>query len=218
MSEKWKRRAIKMNFKKVVIIFIITGLAATIGSSAVLYINFRGRISEWKQLSETDNGDEEEEGSFDEVHRSGSGNREHDGNLKEREERDERAWEDISKSLRLSAGDLVLIAVCGIIGIAMVVWYWVLVMIAVYRKSYRMGVNTAFWVLAALLLNLVVLAALSLYAMLKGTCTNCGRLKNGSGKFCDRCGIVLKKECPQCRQIAGVSAVFCCNCGKKLGE
>lgn len=97
-----------------------------------------------------------------------------------------RYWrDDFSKRMHFSAGDLALIAGCGIIGIVIGAWYWVLVLILVYRKAYRMGVNTTFWILAALVSNLAPLAALSLYAMLKGTCTNCGRVKTGSGRFCD---------------------------------
>lgn len=215
MSEKWRQRAIKMNFKKAVISFVITGLAAAIGVSAVLYSNFRGRIPQWEQRLETDRGHEEKEREADEEHFSDSVDREYDGNFREREEND---WENIVKSLHLSTGDLVLIAGCGIIGVVMVVWYWVLVMIAVYRKSCRMDVNASLWVPAALIFNLAALAALYLYAMLKGTCTNCGRIKKGSGKFCSRCGNLLKKECPQCRQIEDLSSVFCSNCGKKLDE
>lgn len=127
-------------------------------------------------------------------------------------------WEDISKGLYLSAGDLALIAGCCIIGTVIGVWYWVLVLIAVYRKSYRMGVNVTLWMLAALIFNLAALVALYLYAMLKGTCTNCGRVKNSSGKFCGRCGSLLKKECPQCGQAADISSAYCGNCGKKLDE
>ncbi len=130
-------------------------------------------------------------------------------------------WEQFAeeyKRLNMSAGDLALIAGCGIIGIIIGIWYWLLVLACVYRKSYRMGVNTAFWTFAALIFNLAALAVLYLYAMLKGTCTNCGRVRSGSGKFCDRCGNLLKKECPQCRQALDISSAYCSNCGKKLDE
>ena len=113
---------------------------------------------------------------------------------------------------------IALIAGCCIIGIVIGVWYWGLVLIAVYRKSYRMGVNVTLWMLAALVFNVAALVVLYLYATLKGTCTNCGRVKNGSGKFCDRCGNLLKKECPQCRQVADILSAYCSNCGKKLDE
>lgn len=213
MLEKWRHRALKMNLGKVVIFFIITVFVVVIGFSAVVYQNFQSRIFEWEQFTETDRDHGRKE--YDEEHKSDFGDWEHDREFKEGKEKD---LEDISKRLYLSAGDLALIAGCGIIGIVIGIWYWVLVLIAVYRKSYRMGVNAALWTLAALFFNLAALAALYLYAMLRGTCTNCGRVKNGSGKFCDRRGNLLKKECPQCRQTADLSSVYCSSCGKKLDE
>lgn len=215
MLEKWKQRAMKMNLRKAVIIFIFTGFAAAIGFSAAVYSHFQDRISQWEQIAEMDREYGREEKGLDEEHKSDSGDREHDGNFKEKKEND---WEDISKKLYLSAGDLALIAGCGIIGMAMGVWYWVLVLIAVYRKAYRMGVNTTLWALAALFFNLAALTVLSLYAVLKGTCTNCGRVNESGGNFCDRCGNILEKECPYCRQAADISSVYCSSCGKKLDE
>ena len=195
MLEKWKQKAIQMNLRKAVIFFIVISFVLIIVSSAAVYGNFQSRMNEWEKFTEAD--------------------REHEEDFKERKEKD---WEDISKSLYLSAGDLALIAGCGIIGMVAGVWYWVLVMIAVYRKAYRMGVNTTLWMLAALVFNLAALAVLYLYAMLKGTCPNCGRVRSGSGRFCDRCGNLLKKECPQCRQATDISFAYCSNCGKKLDE
>lgn len=215
MLEKWKQRALKMNLTKAVIFFIITGLVVAIGFSAAVYSNFQGRISEWEQFAEMDREHGRGEKEFGEEHKFDSGDQEHDGDITERKEKD---WEEIGKRLYLSAGDIALIAGCGIIGVVIGVWYWVLVLIAVYRKAYRMGVNAALWMFAALVFNLAALVVLHLYAMLKGTCTNCGRVKNGSGKFCDRCGNILKKECPQCRQVTDIAAAYCSNCGKKLDE
>lgn len=54
MAEKWKQRAIHMNFGKAVIIFLITGFVLTISLSAALYGNFRSRIIEWEQAREAD--------------------------------------------------------------------------------------------------------------------------------------------------------------------
>lgn len=236
MLEKWKQRAVNMNLKKAVVIFVITGLVLAAASFAALYCNFQGRISGWKQqLSEADgeNGNKEygsedygkeeygggdygKEGKeHDGERESGSGERERGGDYKERKERD---WEDVLKGLDLSAGDLALIAGCGIIGLAIGIWYWALVLVAVCRKAYRMGVNTALWTFAALVFNLAALAVLYLYAMLKGTCANCGRVRSGRGRFCDRCGSPLKKECPQCGAETDASSVYCGGCGRKLDE
>lgn len=215
MLEKWKQRAVKMNFLRAVIIFVITGFVLAVGSSAAVYSNFQGRISRWEQLVERDREYGRKEKEYDEEHISDSKDREHDGDFKEEKEKD---LEDVLKKMYLSGGDIALMAGCCIIGMGIGVWYWALVLIAVYRKAYRMGVNAPLWMLAALIFNLAALAALYLYATLRGTCRNCGRVKSGSGKFCDRCGNLLKKECPQCGQAADISSVYCSNCGKKLVE
>ena len=115
-------------------------------------------------------------------------------------------------------GDLALIAGCGIIGAGLALWYWLLCMIWAYRKSKRMGVSSALWVLAAVFFNLAAIAALYFYAVLKGTCNQCGRIRPGSSKYCDRCGKSFGKECPDCGQTVDIKADYCGNCGKKLSE
>ena len=215
MLEKWKQKAIQMNLRKAVIIFIVTSFVLILASAVAIYGNFHSRMNEWEKFTETDREHDEGEKDFDDEKKADSSDREHDGDFKERKGKD---WEDISKSLYLSAGDLALIAGCCIIGMVLGVWYWVLVLIAVYRKSYRMGVNATLWMFAALFFYLAALAVLYLYAVLKGTCTSCGRVRSGSGKFCDRCGNLLKKECPQCGQATDLSSAYCSNCGKKLDE
>lgn len=215
MLEKWKQKAIQMDLRKAAIFFIVTSFVLIITSSVAVYGNFQNRMNEWEKFTETDREYEEEEKDFDDEKRSDFSDREHDEDYKERKEKD---WEDISKRPYLSVGDLALIAGCCIIGMVIGVWYWVLVLIAVYRKSYRMGVNATLWMLAALVFNLAALAVLYLYAMLKGTCPNCGRVRSGSGRFCDRCGNLLEKECPQCKQTTDRSSAYCRNCGKKLDE
>lgn len=215
MMEKWKQKAVQMNFKRAVIIFIVTSLAFVIGSSAAVYGNFQSRISGWEKFTETDREYGEREKRFDDDKRDDFSDREHEGDFREREERD---WGDISRRLSLTVGDLVLMAGCCIMGLAIGAWYWVLVLIAVYRKSRRMGVNAPLWTFAALFFNLIPFVVLHLYAMLKGTCTNCGRVRSSSGKFCDRCGNALKRECPRCGQAVDILSAYCGSCGKKLDE
>ena len=188
MIEKLKQKAIQMNFKKAAIIFLITGFALMIAVPAVLYGNFQNRIANWEQVRETDR------------------------------EREEKELEAIYEKLQLSWGDLAILAGCIVTGMVFGVWYWLLVMILAYRKAYRMGVDGRLAVLAALFFNLAAVAVLYLYAILKGTCANCGRVRARNGKFCDRCGKPLKKECPQCKQEVDMSSVYCSNCGKNLNE
>ncbi len=185
MSEKWKQRAIQMNFKRAVIIFVVVSFILMLGGSAALYGRFKGRANQWESVVKIDRESELEEKGDEQY---------------------------------VSAVDIALIAGGGIIGVVLAVWYWLLCMIWAYRKSYRMGVNGALWVLATLFFNLATIAVLYLYAILKGTCDICGRIRTADGKYCDRCGMLLNKECPDCGQIVGAKAEYCRNCGKKLNE
>lgn len=206
MLEKWKQWAIRMNFRKSAVFFLITSLVLIIASSAILYGNFRNRIAQWEQNVESDGKYEEKEKDF---------KGEHNQDSKERREKD---WEWIQDRFDLSVGDLALVTGCGIIGMVVGIWYWLLIMIWVYRKSYHMGINSTLWVWAALLFNFAAVVALYFYSLWKGTCTNCGKITDRSKKFCDRCGSSLKKICPECGQEADRLSVYCGNCGKKLDE
>ena len=185
MLEKWKQRAIQMNFKRAVIIFVVVSFILMLGGSDALYGRFKGRANQWESAVKTDRESETEEKGDEQY---------------------------------LSAVDIALIAGCGIIGVVLAVWYWLLCMIWAYRKSHRMGVNSALWVLATLFFNLATIAVLYLYAIWKGTCDICGRIRTADGKYCDRCGKLLNKKCPDCGQIVDAKAEYCRNCGKKLNE
>lgn len=205
MTEKWEQRAIKMNFKKAVIIFLITCFVVMISVPAALYGNFQNRITAWEQIRETDR--EQEKDSED---------RKEKGEKEEKEEKEEKDLEEVYDKFHLSWGDLALLAGCAVAWTVTGIWYWLLVMIWAYRKAYHMGVNGRLAVLAALFFNLAAVAALYLYGILKGTCVNCGRIRSGNGKFCDRCGSPLKKECPQCGQEVDALSAYCSSCGKKM--
>ena len=193
MLEKWKQRAIQMNFKRAVIIFVVVSFILMLGGSAALYGRFKGRANQWESAVKTDRESEPEA-------------------------KPEIEFEKLCEGQYLSAVDIVLIARCGIIGGVLAVWYWLLCMIWAYRKSHRMGVNSALWVLATLFFNLATIAVLYLYAILKGTCDICGRIRTADGKYCDRCGKLLNKKCPDCEQIVDTKAEYCRNCGKKMNE
>lgn len=194
MIERSKQRLIDMDLKKAVIIFLITSFALMIAVPVVLHEDLQNRILDREQFGERDreHGETERYSKEDDDHDSSDG------------------------ELRLSWGQLALLAVCAMTGIALVVWYWILVMIWAYRKAYRMGTDRGLAVLAALFFNLAAIAVLYIYAALKGTCAACGKVRNGDWKFCDRCGDPLKKECPRCGQEVDVSSVYCGSCGEKI--
>lgn len=214
--EKWKQRAIQMNFKKAILVFLAVSFILVLGFSAALYGNFKDRMDQWESAVKTsreyqngEKGDEQDDRN------------DFDGKDYEKEHSDRKAeieLEQIWKEAHLSTGDLVLIAGCGIIGAGLALWYLLLCMVWTYRKSKRMGVSSALWVLAAFFFNLAAIAVLYFYAVLKGTCNQCGRIRLGGSKFCDRCGKPFGKECPYCGQTVDIKADYCGNCGKKLSE
>lgn len=216
MLEKWKQRAIQMNFKKAILAFLAVSFILVLGFSAALYGNFKGRMDQWESAVKTsreyqngEKGDEQDDRN------------DFDGKDYEKEHSDRKAemeLEQIWKEAHLSTGDLALIAGCGIIGAGLSLWYLLLCMVWAYRKSKRMGVSSALWVWAAFFFNLAAVAVLYFYAVLKGTCNQCGRIRLGGSKYCDRCGKPFGKECPDCGQTVDIKADYCGNCGKKLSE
>lgn len=214
MLDKLKQRSIHLNLKKAVIIFIVTSLVLVSVSSVAVYSNLKGRNIDWENIVETDREKESEEIDYGRNNKSNlKGERWEKENDREREHD---TFDIVVEKLHLSVEDIALMAGCGIIVIVLSIWYWLLCVVWAYRKSYRMGINSAIWVLAAVFFHIGAVAVLYFYAMVKGTCENCGRLKNNHSKFCDRCGNPLKKECSQCGEISDVKAGYCSNCGNKL--
>lgn len=215
MIKKWEQRAVHMNFKKAVGIFLITGFILLIAASGAMYGNFHNRIANWEQTKEMDGKYGKKEQDFGENNKSDSDNKEHKGDLGERREKD---LEEIYERFPFTWSDLALLAGCAIIGVTLGIWYWLLIMIWACRKAYRIGINTGLAVPAALFFNLAAVVVLYLYAMWKGTCAGCGRVRSGNGKFCSRCGNPFRKECPHCKQEMNILSVYCSNCREKLEE
>lgn len=53
MLEKWKQRAIQMNYKKAILIFLVVSFILVLGFSAALYGNFKDRTDQWKSAVKT---------------------------------------------------------------------------------------------------------------------------------------------------------------------
>lgn len=216
MLKKWKQRAIQMNFKKAILIFVAVSVLLVLGFSAALYGNFKGRMERWESVTKTRReyqiGEKEDEYDRHKDFFGENYGKEHSDRKVEME------FEQIWKESYLSIGDIALIAGCAIIGIGIAIWYWLLCMAWAYRKSKRMGVGSAVWILAAFFFHLAAIAILYFYAALKGTCEQCGRIRPGGSKYCDRCGKPFAKECPDCGQAVDIKAGYCGNCGKKLNE
>lgn len=214
MLEKWKQLAIQMNFKKAILVFLAVSFILVLGFSAALYGNFKDRTDQWESAVKTSQEYQNEEKGDEHDDRN-----DFDGKDYGKEHSDRKAemeLEQIWKEAHLSTGDIALIAGCGIIGAGLALWYWLLCMVWAYRKSKRMGINSVVWVLATFFFNLAAIAILYFYAVLKGTCDQCGRIRPEDSKYCDRCGKPFAKECPDCGQTVDIKADYCGNCGKKL--
>lgn len=150
MLEKWKQRVIQMNFKKAILVFLAVSFILVLGFSAALYGNFKDRTDQWESAVKTGREYQNEEKGDEQDDRN-----DFDGKDYEKEHFDRKAeieLEQVWKETHLSTGDIALIAGCGIIGAGLALWYLLLCMVWAYRKSKRMGVSSALWVLAAFFL------------------------------------------------------------------
>ena len=218
MLEKWKQKAIQMNMKKAVTSFVVVSAILMIVSSGTLYARFRDKINTWEATTEDSRGHGKEESYEVDNEQKNHSDPDKTNDASEWKERDEIDFEQIYMEMKLSVGDIAILLGCVIIGVVLLIWYWILCMIWAYRKADRIGVNCAVWVLASFFFNLAAIAVLYLWTLLKGTCEKCGRIKNGRDKFCERCGAPLRQECPQCKQDIDTKAHYCSNCGQKLNK
>jgi len=222
MLEKLKQKAISMNFKKTVILFMAISIIFTVTSAILMYTNFNGRMYEMHSVTETqkDAKYQEEDSESPEQKESGDSesnkvnrwDRQRDIKDRERGNTEKEQWE----MLDLSLGDKILLGGLGMIAFLLGVSYWILCMIWSYRKSTRLGTNKAFWLVATAFFHLAAIVVLYVYASFSGTCKNCGQLKRRNEAFCSKCGTSTKMECPKCQQVVDESAIYCPNCGKKL--
>ena len=221
--EKWKNKGRKVNLKKSFLIFFITGILAVLAGSGLLAFRFKDRFKEMKITCSEENRDQEEmytsKGYGEEnekeyvTGKDGKWNGENgkDGERKKEKEHD---WED----LQLSTTDIALIAGCGIIGIGLVIWYWILCMFWAFQKAERLGVRSGLWVLGTFFFNLAAIAVLYLFGYLRGTCGKCGKVRIKEGRFCSRCGADLKQICPKCGHEEERNCNYCSKCGAQLAE
>lgn len=211
MLEKLKQNSVNLNLNKAVTIFIVVSIVLASVSFVVIYSILKDENIECGNIVELNR---EKEADYEQENGLGlKGKRQYKEYDRKKQEH---GFGIEEKELHLSTTDIALMTGCSITGILIGVCYWLLCLIWAYQKSYQMGINSALCVLATLFFHIVAIVVLYLYAMAKGTCQNCGRLKTNHGKFCDRCGNSLKKTCPHCGQVTDMEAGYCSNCGKEL--
>lgn len=240
MLEKLKQKAVKMNFKKIVIAYLLVGIVISALSGVLLYNNFKDRADAARAATEkqwqeyVDSIQETKEQLFDETanqsnsnfedarhpyfygtHRRDNGMYNHyDWDLEKSGE-----YENQMKAIwNLTTTDYILLGSVFVIAFLLAGTYWVLCIVWTVRKAERSGANTGIWALAALFGNLWAVAALYLYTFAKGTCKVCGHIKGKGNKFCSHCGNAFQKKCPECGNMVNANEVYCPECGKNLNE
>ena len=240
MLEKLKQKAVKMNFKKAVIVYLLVGTVLSALSGILLYNNFKDRADATRAAAEkqwqeyVDSMQETKEQFSDEIADRSNSNFEDARHpyFRETYRHDERMYSHYDWDLEESGEyknrmkeiwnfttmDCILLGIVLVIAFLLAVMYWVLCIVWTVRKAERTGANTGIWALAALFGNLWVVAALYLYTFAKGTCKVCGHIKGKGNQFCSHCGNVFQKKCPECGNTVNANEVYCPECGKNLNE
>lgn len=118
------------------ICFLIISLIAVITVPVTVFCNFENRIPELDMIVEKDR-----------EHKNENTGAEKKDKFEDEEQKvaEHKEIKHLQDEWNLSLKDIVLIVGCGIIGMALCIWYWLLCIILAYRKSSRMGVNSEFW-------------------------------------------------------------------------
>lgn len=127
MLERWKQRAIQMNFKKAILAFLAVSFILILGFSAALYGNFKGRMTQWESAVKTGREYQNREKGDEYDDRDDFDGKDHGKEHSDRKA--EMELEQIWKELHLSTGDIALMAGCGIIGAELALWYEQLCMV-----------------------------------------------------------------------------------------
>lgn len=225
MREKWKQRAVHMNLKRAVIVFLVAGILWAVVSAVLIGALAERQFDQWGSASEDsgwyggdDDGNIDDNGYYGDGFYYGDRAYYGDGGYYGDDGYGEfygndSAYDRIGDEFELSDGAAALLVGIGAVGGVLFVWYVLLCMTAVYRKAERLGVRQTLWVAAAFFFQLAAVAAIYIYAAVVGTCENCGRLRTKDGRFCIRCGKPYKKVCPGCGQSVDVEATYCSGCG-----
>ncbi|MGN0710058.1 MAG: hypothetical protein ACI4LM_07440 [Anaerovoracaceae bacterium] len=109
-------------------------------------------------------------------------------------------------------------AAAVILGAAAVIVLWVAVCVFVYRKAEEADMNSTAWLIAALFLNLIGLAAFMIVrSVTREKCGNCGRWQRES-RYCISCGAEFYSVCSRCGGRIRKGENFCSRCGKPVSE
>ena len=106
--------------------------------------------------------------------------------------------------------------------------FWIVIIVWVYRDAERRGMNGMLWALLVFIGNLIGLiiylivrtdsAPVPLSTQTMQPCPNCQKSVGSDFAFCPHCGTRLQKVCPKCEKPVEQSWNVCADCGEKLKE
>lgn len=114
----------------------------------------------------------------------------------------------------VSLGVRTLLLVIGLVLLALVAGYWLLVALWLHQLALRSGMNGTLWLLLGLVGNLAAVAAFFVSrSLLRVECDACGSWSPKEAAYCRSCGSVLGNSCPACGQPMNRGDYFCSHCG-----
>ena len=96
--------------------------------------------------------------------------------------------------------------------------FWILLAVWVYRDSKARGLHEAFWGLLTLFSGLV---GLMIYLIMKHRmkfCSICNMKVEKGSSYCQEFGSALRNECPSCKNMMDLKYNYCTCCGTKREE
>lgn len=216
MSKPLRNRVLTVSLKKAFIRLLIACVVFTVCTGIALYLNFGDRVSQTRDAAAQNQQQITENSVTTDI--SGSGHAASWKGISSKRWKLSGSWFTLKQELNLTAGDKVMIGVIAGIAAALGAGYWLLCVIWAYQKSVRLGSNSAFWIIAALILNLWAIAALYIYAGFRSKCSKCGQLKHRGEKYCSHCGNAWEIQCESCHTDVPADAAFCPNCGKPINK
>ena len=114
----------------------------------------------------------------------------------------------------VSLGTRTLLLVMGLVLLALVAGYWLLVAVWLYQQAVRSDMNGVLWLLLGLVGNLA--AAALFFAsrhFLYAACDNCGGWSPKDAGYCRHCGAAMGSSCPVCGEPLRRNDCYCSHCG-----
>lgn len=200
---KQREKILQLNFKKIVISYIVVVIVAAIIGGVVLVTQFGGRIQEIKQDRST----------FMEEYEGTRGN--DDSRWGEKEHIREFEFDE---DLNLTNPDKMIIG-CTLVAFGLLLAvYWILVALWIIQRALKDNNNAMIWGLLALGLNIGAIIIYFIYMQLGTRCPQCGKAIKESSQYCSHCGKSLFRKCVECNAVVGTEDAFCSHCGIKQAE